>query len=133
MSDEPGAVDVTTKLSDLSVPATVDRFRGLLDSKGIRIFAVIDQREEARKVGLELRDTVLVIFGDPKSGTPVMVASPMTAVDLPLKVLCWDDDGQTKVSYESPASLARRHSLTPDLSANLAGIDVLTDALVASG
>jgi uncharacterized protein (DUF302 family) len=133
MSDGPGAVGVITKLSNASVAATVDRFRGLLDSKGIRIFAVIDQREEARKVGLELRDTVLVIFGDPKSGTPVMVASPMTAVDLPLKVLCWDDDGQTKISYESPASLARRHSLTPDLAANLAGIDVLTDALVGSG
>jgi uncharacterized protein (DUF302 family) len=133
VSDQAGPIAVTTKLTDGSVASTVERFCALLDGKGIRIFAVIDQREEARKAGLDLRDTVLVIFGDPKAGTPVMVASPMTALDLPLKVLCWDDDGQTKVSYESPASLARRHGLAPDLAPELAGIDVLTDALVASG
>jgi uncharacterized protein (DUF302 family) len=132
MSDDGDAIDVTTKASPGSVAATVERFRGLLQAKGIRIFAVIDQRDEASKAGLELRDTVLVIFGDPKAGTPVMVASPMTALDLPLKVLCWDDDGETKVSYESPASFSRRHHLSPDLAAKLAGIDALTDALVAS-
>ena len=133
MVDHASATDITTKMSRGSVAETVSRFHELLTDKGIRIFAVIDPREEARNVGLELRDTVLVIFGDPRAGTPVMVASPMAAVDLPLKVLCWDDEGQTKVSYESPASLARRYQLAPDLAAKLAGIDALTDALVASG
>lgn len=133
MADEALPAGITTKPSRGSVAETVERFRSLLASKGIRIFAVIDQREEAREAGLELRDTVLVLFGDPRAGTPVMEASPLTAIDLPLKVLCWDDRGQTKVSYESPASLARRHRLTPDLTARLAGIDALTDALVSEG
>jgi uncharacterized protein (DUF302 family) len=130
--DDESESGITTKLSARSVAETVARFRELLAGKGIRIFAVIDQREAARDAGLELRDTVLVIFGDPRAGTPVMVAEPMSAVDLPLKVLCWDDEGQTKVSYQSPASLAQRYGLAADLAAKLAGIDVLTDALVAS-
>jgi uncharacterized protein (DUF302 family) len=133
MADDASVSGITTKPSPGSVAETVSRFRELLESKGIKVFAVIDQREEARRVGLELRDTVLVVFGDPRAGTPVMVAAPLAAVDLPLKVLCWDDEGRTKVSYESPTSLARRYRLPPDLAANLAGIDVLTDALAASG
>ena len=92
---------------------------------------MIDQRGEARLVGLELRDTVLVIFGNPAAGTPVMEASPLAALDLPLKVLIWSDEGQTKVSYVSPDALAARHGLSPELAANLRGIDQLTDALVA--
>ncbi len=130
MVDESSSSGITTKLSRSSVAQTVERFRALLADKGVRVFAVIDQREEARKVGLVLRDTVLVIFGDPRAGTPVMDASPLAAIDLPLKVLCWDDEGQTKVSYQSPASLARRHQLPSVLEAKLAGIDVLTDTLV---
>jgi uncharacterized protein (DUF302 family) len=102
----------------------------MLATKGIKLFAVIDQRAEARQVGLELRETTLMIFGSPVQGTPVMVASPLAALDLPLKVLVWVDGDQTKVSYLAPAALAGRYHLSPDLAGNLAGIDALTDALV---
>jgi uncharacterized protein (DUF302 family) len=122
-----------TKLSAHSVPETVARFTELLAAKGVKQFAVIDQRAEAEQAGLELRDTTLVVFGNPKAGTPVMAAAPMSALDLPLKVLIWDDAGQTKVSYTAPAELARRYQLSADLAANLAAIDALTSALVSGG
>ncbi len=122
---------IVSKLSPRSVAETVTRLTGLLNAKGIKVFAVIDQAAEAREAGLELRDTVLVIFGSPAAGTPVMVAQPFAAIDLPLKVLIWDDTGQTTVSYYSPATLAARHRLPADLAARLAATDPLTDALVA--
>ena len=124
--------DVVTKLSPNPVADTVSKLTGLIRSKGIRLFAVIDQSAEARQAGLSLRETTLVIFGSPAAGTPVMAAAPLAALDLPLKVLVWDDDGQTKVSYYSPAGLAARHHLGAGLAGNLAAVDVLTDALVAS-
>jgi uncharacterized protein (DUF302 family) len=96
------------------------------------LFAVIDQREAARKAGLDLRETVLVIFGSPAAGTPVMAAVPLTALDLPLKALIWDDGGQTKVTYYDPASVVARHHVPAELAGNLAAINGLTDALVAS-
>jgi uncharacterized protein (DUF302 family) len=124
--------DVITKPSQLSVTDAVAKFTGMIAAKGMKLFAVIDQAAEARQVGLTLRDTVLVIFGSPAAGTPVMAASPLAALDLPLKVLIWSDEGQTKVSYYAPAALAARHHLGPELAGNLAGINGLTDALVAS-
>ena len=124
--------DVVTKLSPQSVPDTAAKLTAIISAKGMRLFAVIDQAAEARQVGLTLRETMLVIFGSPKAGTPVMAASPLSALDLPLKVLIWADGGQTKVSYYAPAALAASHHLTADLAANLAGINALTDALVAS-
>ena len=127
--DEAGVV---TKLSPLPVAGTVAKLTGILSAKGVKLFAVIDQSAEARQAGLSLRETTLVIFGSPAAGTPVMAASPLAALDLPLKVLVWDDGGQTKVSYYAPAELAARHGLGPDLEKNLAAIDALTDALVAS-
>jgi len=127
-TDEPGVV---TKLSPRSVADSTTRMTDLLAAKGVKLFTVIDQSAEARRVGLQLRDTALVIFGNPAAGTPVMAASPMSGLDLPLKVLLWDDGGQTKVSYYAPAELAARHGLGPDLEKNLAAIDALTDALVA--
>jgi uncharacterized protein (DUF302 family) len=124
--------DVVTKLSPQSVRDTAAKLTDLISAKGMKLFAVIDQAAEARGAGLTLRETTLVIFGSPKAGTPVMAASPLSALDLPLKVLIWADGDQTKVSYYSPAALAASHHLTVDLAANLAGIDALTDALVAS-
>jgi uncharacterized protein (DUF302 family) len=124
--------DVITKLSHLSVTDTVAKFTGMISAKGMKLFTVIDQAAEARQVGLSLRETVLVIFGSPAAGTPVMAASPLTALDLPLKVLIWSDEGQTKVSYYAPAALAARHHLGPELAGNLAGINGLTDALVGA-
>jgi uncharacterized protein (DUF302 family) len=124
--------DVVTKLSRQSVAGTVARLTGMITAKGMRLFAVIDQAAEARQVGLTLRETTLVIFGSPEAGTPVMAASPLAALDLPLKVLIWADEGQTKVSYYAPAALAASHHLTADLAASPSGINVLTDALVAA-
>jgi uncharacterized protein (DUF302 family) len=102
----------------------------LLAEKKVKVFAVIDQRAAAREAGLDMRDTTLVIFGSPAAGTPVMDAVPLAALDLPLKVLIWDDAGQTKVSYYAPATLAARHHLSADLAARLAAVDPITDALV---
>ena len=125
---EPGVV---TKLSPRPVGDTVARLTGLLAAKGVKVFATIDQRAAAREAGLDLRETVLVIFGNPAAGTPVMAAVPLAALDLPLKVLIWDDEGQAKVTYYAPATLAARHHLDAELAANLAVVDPLTDALVA--
>jgi len=123
--------DVVTKISPRPVADTVARLTDLVAAKGMTLFAVIDQRAAAQQVGLPLRDTTLVLFGSPAAGTPVMAASPLAALDLPLKVLVWDDAGQTKVSYYAPAALAARHHLSADLAARLAGIDPLTDALIS--
>jgi len=122
--------DIVTKLSPRPVAATVTRFTGLLASKGVRVFAVIDQAAAAKDAGLDLRETVLVIFGNPAAGTPVMAASPLAALDLPLKIVVWDDGGQTKVSYVTPAAIAARYDVPTDLAPNLAAINPLTDALV---
>ena len=124
--------DVVTKLSPRSFADTVARLKDLLAAKNLKLFSAIDQRAEARAVGMDLRDTTLVIFGSPAAGTPVMDAAPLSALDLPLKVLIWDDAGQTKVSYYAPAAIAGWHHLSADLETRLAGIDPLTDALVAS-
>jgi uncharacterized protein (DUF302 family) len=122
----------TTKLSPLPVSETVAHFTSLLAARGLKVFAVIDQRAAAREAGLELRETTLVIFGSPAAGTPVMAAAPLSALDLPLKVLIWADGEQTTISYVSPVALAARNGLTPELARNLAGIDPITDALVAA-
>jgi uncharacterized protein (DUF302 family) len=123
--------EIVTKLSPRPVADTVARLTSMISDKGMRLFAVIDQAAEARQAGLALRDTVLVIFGNPAAGTLVMDAAPLSALDLPLKVLIWADGAQTKVTYYSPAALAARFGLGPDLAAKLAGIGPVTDALVA--
>jgi len=123
--------EVVTKVSPRSVAATVSRLTGILAAKGMKVFAVIDQSEEARGAGMKLRETTLVIFGNPAAGTPVMDAAPLSALDLPLKVLIWADGTRTNVTYYSPAALAARYGLSAELAANLAGIDPLTDALIA--
>ena len=111
---------------------TVARFLALLESKGLKVFAVIDQRAEARAVGLDLRETMLVLFGNPAAGTGVMDAAPLAALDLPLKVLAWSDgSGATQVSYTEPSALAARYGLALDAVAPLEGIHGLTEALVA--
>jgi uncharacterized protein (DUF302 family) len=131
MNSTPDGSGIVTKLSPRSVADTVHRLTGILNSKGMKVFDVIDQAAAAAQAGLTLRDTTLVLFGSPAAGTPVMEAVPLSALDLPLKVLIWADDGQTKVTYLAPSALAARYDLSADLSARLAGIDPLTDALVA--
>jgi uncharacterized protein (DUF302 family) len=124
-----GSEAMVTKRVPGSVDEAVERLTDLVAARGMTLFAIIDHSGEARAHGLELRDTKVVIFGSPVGGTPVMQAVPLAAVDLPLKVLVWDDDGQTKASYTAPAALAARHHLPADLAAALAGIGPLTDAL----
>jgi len=134
MTSDPTSIEpgVITKLSPRPVAGTVSRLQELIKAKGLKLFAVIDQRAEAQSAGLDMPDTTLVIFGSPAAGTPVMVAAPLSALDLPLKVLVWSDEGQVKVSYYAPEELGRRHGLRRDLVEELAGIGPLTDALTAN-
>ena len=126
-----GDEEIMTKISPRSVADTVRLLSETVVAKGLKVFAVIDHSGEAREHGLELRDTMVVIFGSPVAGTPVMAAAPLSALDLPLKALVWADEGQTKVSYTDPAVLAARYQLSDDLAARLAGIGPLTDAATA--
>jgi uncharacterized protein (DUF302 family) len=133
MADQSAANEVAgvvTKLSPLSVADTVSRIEAVVSAKGITVFAVIDHSGGARNVGLELRDTKLVIFGNPKAGTPVMVAAPLAALDQPLKLLVWADGEQTKVSYTSASELAARYHLSDELAAPLAATDPISDAVI---
>ena len=125
--------DYTTKDSPWPVSDTVQRLTRLMEGRGMTVFATIDQRAAAREVNLDLRETVLIIFGSPVAGTPVMDAEPLAGLDLPLKVLVWDEEGHTRVSYLAPATLAGRYALAPSLAAPLAGIDQLTDAALSGG
>jgi uncharacterized protein (DUF302 family) len=127
----PSAEGIVTKDSPRSVADTVARLEGLLADKGLKLFVVIDHSGEAKERGLELRDTKVVIFGSPEAGTPVMAAAPLAALDLPLKVLVWAVGDQAKVSYVAPQALAARYGLGDELAGRLAGIEPLTDALVA--
>ena len=122
--------EVVTKVSPWSVADTVARLSAVIAAHGARLFAVIDHSGEAAAVGLELRDTKLVIFGSPDSGTAVMDAAPLAALDLPLKVLVWADGHQTKLSYTSPASLAARYDLSEALARRLSSIESITETVV---
>jgi uncharacterized protein (DUF302 family) len=123
--------EVTTKVSPRSVTETVSRLTDILSAKGVKVFSVIDQSAQAREAGLQLRETVLVIFGNPAAGTPVMDAVPLAALDLPLKLLVWADNGQTNVSYYSAQALGARYGLSSELAAKLAAVDAIASAVVA--
>ena len=109
-----------------SVDETVERLKNVLQSKGITLFAVIDHSGEAAKVGMKMPNTKLVIFGNPKGGTPVMLATPSVAIDLPLKILVAEDaQGKVWVSYSSPQYLKERHGIPENLLANIAVVEAL--------
>lgn len=117
--------------SRYSVTETVARLESLLNAQGIKIFCVIDHSGEAEKAGLKMRPTQVVIFGNPKGGTPLMLASPSVAIDLPLKALIWEDiDGKVWLSYNSPEYLKQRHNIPDDLVKNIAGIGTLLQKAV---
>jgi uncharacterized protein (DUF302 family) len=104
-----------------SVDETLARLQAALQAKGVAVFALVDHSGEAAKVGMKMRPTKLLIFGNPKAGTPLMLAAPSIAIDLPLKILIWEDDqGKVWVSYNSTEYLAERHHLPPDLTQNIA-------------
>jgi uncharacterized protein (DUF302 family) len=130
-TDASYSPDVVTKLSPRSVADTVSRLSEIVAAKGIKLFATIDRSGEAAAVGLELRETKVVIFGSPVAGTPVMQHAPLAALDLPLKVLVWTDGSRTMVSYTPPAVLAKRYCLSDELAARLAAIEAITDAVIA--
>ena len=121
-----GIVDVS---SNHSVDETVDKLKGILQSKGITLFVVIDHSGEASKVGIKMPPTKLLIFGNPKGGTPPMLAAPSIALDLPLKILVWEDSqGKVWLSYNSPEYLKERHGLPQDLLQNISAAKALATA-----
>ncbi|HTS51820.1 MAG TPA: DUF302 domain-containing protein [Burkholderiales bacterium] len=114
--------------SNHSVPETVDRLESIAKAKGLTIFARIDFSGDAARNGLEMRPTQMLIFGNPKAGTPLMIAAPSVAIDLPLKALAWEDaSGQVWLSYNSPEYLGARHGVPEALLRNLAGIKALVE------
>src|SRR6202040_3788403 len=109
------------------------RLETIVQSKGIAILARIDHSGDAAKAGLEMHPTKLLIFGNAKAGTPLMIASPTVAIDLPLKALVWEDaDGKVWLSYNSPAYLQQRHGFPVDLEKNIAAIEPLLAQAVAN-
>ena len=109
-----------------SVDQTIERLQAMLNSKGVTIFALVDHSGEAEKAGMQMRPTKLLIFGNPKAGTPLMVASPGIAIDLPLKILVAEDsNGKVQVSWNSVAYLQARHNLPAELVQNIAVVEAL--------
>jgi uncharacterized protein (DUF302 family) len=112
--------------SNHSVDRTVEKLEGMLQAKRVKLFALVDHSGEAEKAGMRMHPTKLLIFGNPKAGTPLMIASPGIAIDLPLKILVWEDgDGKVWISYNSPAYLQARHSLPQDLVQNITVVEAL--------
>jgi uncharacterized protein (DUF302 family) len=123
MAQENGLIQVASRYS---FDETVERLQAAFKEKGMQIFAVIDHSGEAEKVGLKMRPTKVVIFGSPKGGTPLMVAAPSLAIDLPLKALVAEDaSGKVSVTYNSPEYLQERHNVPAELIKNLAGAGVV--------
>ena len=123
---------IISKPTRHSVDEAVNKLKFLLQSKGITIFALVDHSGEAARVGMNMRPTKLLIFGNPKGGTPVMIAAPTSAIDLPLKILVWQDDkGQVWISYNNNPYLQHRHNIPEPLLANLAVVEALATQAAA--
>ena len=121
-----GLIDIP---SNHSVDETVEKLKGILQAKGVTLFALVDHSGEAAKVDMKMRPTKLLIFGNPKGGTPVMLAAPSIAIDLPLKILIWEDaQGRVLVTHNSPAYLQKRHHLPPELLQNIVVVEALAKA-----
>jgi len=110
--------------SNHSVDETVERLTGILVTKGVTLFALIDHSGEAERAGMKMPPTKLLIFGNPKGGTPLMLAAPSIAIDLPLKLLIWEDSqGKVWVSYNSLEYLQQRHGVPQELLQNIAVVE----------
>ncbi|HYK38857.1 MAG TPA: DUF302 domain-containing protein [Candidatus Eremiobacteraceae bacterium] len=117
---------IIDKPSNHSVNETVDKLKGILEAKGVTLFAIVDHSGEAEKVGMKMPPTKLLIFGNPKAGTPLMLAAPSSAIDLPLKILVWEDgQGKVWVSYNNADYIKERHNLPQDLMQNIAVVETL--------
>lgn len=122
-SGRNGIVDIP---SNHTVDQTVLKLKGILEAKGVTLFALVDHSGEAEKVGMKMPPTKLLIFGSPKAGTPVMLASPSIAIDLPLKILIWEDgNGKVWVSHNSPQYLQERHNVPQELLKNISVVEAL--------
>jgi uncharacterized protein (DUF302 family) len=118
--------------SNHSVDQTVEKLKGILEAKGVTLFALVDHSGEAEKAGMKMRPTKLLIFGSPKAGTPVMLAAPSIAIDFPLKILISEDNqGKVWVSYNSPDYLKQRHAVPDDLVKNINVVGKLVQAITA--
>jgi uncharacterized protein (DUF302 family) len=127
-ANENGLIHVP---SSRSVPEALKNLQTTLEAHGLKVFALVDHSGEAEKAGLKMRPTKLLIFGSPKGGTPLMIAAPTLAIDLPLKALVWeDDDGKVWISYNSPDYLQQRHGIPADLVKNIAGVGALVEKAV---
>jgi uncharacterized protein (DUF302 family) len=112
-----------------TVDETVSRLTGILKSKGVTLFALVDHSGEAEKVGMKMNPTKLLIFGSPNAGTPLMLATPSIAIDLPLKILVWEDDeAKVWLSYNSPEYLMERHGFPPELLKNIAAVEAFANS-----
>ena len=119
---------IINKSSNHSVDQTVEKLKGMLRAKGVTLFALVDHSGEAEKAGMKMRPTKLLIFGSPKAGTPVMLAAPSIAIDLPLKILIWEDgQGKVWVSYNNPAYLQERHNVPQELLKSIALVETFAD------
>ena len=127
---EGGDETFVTKPSPWSMADTLARLSAVVAARGMEVFAVIDHSGKAREVGLALRDTKLVVFGSPSAATPVIEAAPLAALDLPLRVIVWEDGLQTQVSYPAPAAVAHRHGLSGALADAVASIDAVIGAVI---
>lgn len=124
----PGFTQISTRHS---VNEAVDCLKAFLPTKGLQLFALVDHSGEAEKVGLKMRPTKLLIFGSPRGGTPLMVAAPSLAIDLPLKALVWEDEaGKVWIAYNSPEYLQQRHAVPADLIKNIAGVGAVLQKAV---
>ena len=117
--------------SSYPVPETLKRLESILQTRGLTVFAHIDHSGEAEKVGMKMRPTQLIVFGSPQGGTPLMLASPTLAIDLPLKALVWEDaGGKVWVSYNTAEYLKQRHNIPDELLKNIAVIGPLLQTVV---
>lgn len=129
MNTENPGNGIVTLSSSHAVGETLDRLERLATSRGMKIFARVRFDQDAAAAGLVQSPTELTLLGSPKAGTPLMVAAPTVALDLPLKVLAWQDSqGRRWVSYNAPQYLQRRHGVPPELIANIAGLATLVEA-----
>ena len=131
----PPAIDIGIRTLPAHHPVseTIDRLAALLKERGVTIFARLDFSSDAAKNGLSMRPTQQLIFGNPKAGTPLMVANPTAALDLPIRAICWqDEDGKTWLAYNDPSYVIKRHGLPENLATKLAAVVPLLEKAAAA-
>jgi uncharacterized protein (DUF302 family) len=123
---------IASHISPYGVDETLQRIEGVIHNRGLTLFARFDHGGEARKVGLAMQPAQVLVFGNPKAGTPLMIASPLIALDLPLKILVWQDDGgQVWASYNQPVSFAERYNIPTDLLGAVAAVQGIVEAALS--